>query len=68
MPSFSRGRSNYEITKLRADRCLLFPGKGQITRLRDYELTDASFFPGEVKLRDYEITRLQAIIFGTFGI
>ena len=45
-----------------------FSGEGEITRLRDYELTDAFFFLGKAKLRDYEITRLQAIIFGTFGI
>ena len=44
MPCFSRGRSNYEITKLRADRCLLFPGGGQITRLRNYEITSNYFW------------------------
>merc|ERR1711963_725568 len=52
---------DYEITRLRADRCLFFLGK---VKLRNYEITRLRadrclFFSGEgqfTRLRDYEFT------------
>ena len=33
-----------------------FSGEGQITRLRDYEFTEATYLGASSRLRDYEIT------------
>ena len=47
---------NYEITRLRADRCLFISGEGQITKLQDYEFTESTDLGASSRLRNYKIT------------
>ena len=47
---------DYEIMRLRADRCLFISGEGQITDLQDYEFTEATDLGASSRLRNYEIT------------
>ena len=58
-PFYFWGRSNYEITTLRAYRGHWLGRQLEIMKLHDYELTDAFLFLRKVKLRNYNITSLQ---------
>ena len=50
---------DYEITRLRADRCLFISGEGQITKLQDYELTEATDLEDSSRLWNCKITSRQ---------